>query len=132
MSKEKSAQFPRIYRLITEKPLIKNVFKFFAVVLILISVFILTISIAYFTVKFYKNFSELKNLNLKRQNLENQANFWESVAQKYDGYKDAYFRVAVTEYQLGNFQKARDYNEKALLLDPNYSDAKKLEDILNK
>jgi tetratricopeptide (TPR) repeat protein len=63
--------------------------------------------------------------------LQSKANFWQAIIDKYDGYKDAYFQKALLEYNLGQIDKAKEDNAKALLLDPNFTDAKKLETVLN-
>jgi tetratricopeptide (TPR) repeat protein len=62
--------------------------------------------------------------------MQSKINFWQSIADKYEGYKDAYFQMAVLDYQLGNLQKAKSENKKALSLDPNFTDAQKLEVVL--
>lgn len=127
-----SEKFPRIYRIITEKPVYKKALTLIGGILVFFVAITLVVGIAFFTLKIYKNYVIFQNLSVKRQNLQNQISFWQSVVDKYDGYKDAYFRIGLLEYQLGDFQKARNYNEKALLLDPNFEDAKNLEVILNK
>jgi tetratricopeptide (TPR) repeat protein len=143
-----ASQFPRIYRIITENKFLKipeklwfrlpkqSKLKKTVVILSITAFFILALcfvlAIGVLGVKFYRNLTLYNKLNLQRENLQNQANFWESVSQKYSGYKDAYFRMAVLYYQLGNFKKAREENQQALLLDPNYDDTKSLQKILDK
>lgn len=90
----------------------------------------LILGILMFAVKFYKSSSELSRISAERQSLQEKINFWQSVVDKYDGYKDAYFQIAIFEYRLGNYKKAQEYNKKALLLDPNFEDSKKLEVLL--
>jgi len=146
--KHLASQFPNIYRIITESNLVKKIRKswirlsnqprlkeFFLIlsaILVFAIISVLTVGIVIFSLSFYKNYTMYQKLFGKRQNLQNQINFWESVWQKYPGYKDAYFRAAILEYQLSDFQKAQDYNQKALMLDPNFENAIKLEDVLNK
>jgi len=96
---------------------------------ILISL-VLVIGIAFFAVKTYQDLTQVAQINSQRQNLQGKANFWQAIIDKYDGYKDAYFQKAVLEYNLGQITKAKDDNQKALLLDPNFADAKKLETVL--
>jgi tetratricopeptide (TPR) repeat protein len=91
---------------------------------------LLIIGILTFAVRFYKSFSEFTKINSERHSLQEKINFWQSVANKYEGYKDAYFQIAILEYRLGNFNKAQEYNKKTLLLDPNFEDSKKLEVLL--
>ena len=79
----------------------------------------------------YQGVSQYIALKGQREKLQSQVNFWTSVSDKYNGYKDVYFRIALLEYQLLNFDKAREYDNKALLLDPNDKNAKNLQEILN-
>ncbi|MGA2911790.1 MAG: tetratricopeptide repeat protein [Candidatus Levyibacteriota bacterium] len=136
----KKLQFPNIYRFITEKlsfrlpwqpKLSKMAFLVLASISILISL-VLVVGIAIFVVITYQNFSQVNQINNQRQVLQGKVNFWQSISDKYDGYKDAYFQKAVLEYNLGQIDKARQDNLKALLLDPNFTDAKKLEAVLDK
>jgi tetratricopeptide (TPR) repeat protein len=134
----KTRQFPNIYRIITEKltfrlswqpKLSKVALLALASMAILISL-VLVIGIAFFAVKTYQDLTQVAQINSQRQNLQGKANFWQAIIDKYDGYKDAYFQKAVLEYNLGQITKAKDDNQKALLLDPNFADAKKLETVL--
>jgi tetratricopeptide (TPR) repeat protein len=136
----KTLQFPSIYRRITEKPslsllwqpkLNKTTFLALASASILISL-ILVAGIAIFVVKTYQNFGQAIQINNEKQDLQSKINFWQAIITKYDGYKDAYFQKALLEYSLGQIDKAKEDNTKALLLDPNFEDAKKLEMVLDK
>lgn len=152
MKNKKSAgwrtQFPNIYRFITESALVKNSKKntfrllnkpklkkplaFFSIILMFLMIMILAFGIMLFSFKIYKSAVYYRQISLERQSIQSQINFWQSIRQRYDGYADAYFRIAVLEYRLGNFNQALEYNKKALFLDPNFKDAKKLEVLLNK
>jgi tetratricopeptide (TPR) repeat protein len=92
---------------------------------------VLVVGIVVFAVRTYRNTIQAVQISNQRQNLQSKANFWQAIIDKYDGYKDAYFQKALLEYSLGQIDKAKADNSKALLLDPNFSDAKKLETILN-
>lgn len=148
VNKTLASQFPNIYRFITESAPVKNLKKhkfrllnqpklkkcltFLSIILVFLIVMILAFGVMLFSLKIYKSIVYYKQISLERQNLQSQINFWKSIRQKYDGYADAYFRIAVLEYRLGNFNQAIEYNQKALFLDPNFKDAKKLEVLLNK
>jgi len=143
-----ASQFPNIYRFITEsyiirklqkstirllnQPKIKKTIKVLSIIVVIFTVIILIFGISVAGVSFYRNYRNYAQISAQRENLQSQINFWQSIADKYDGYKDAYFRIALLEYQLSDFQKAKDANGKALVLDPNFDDAKKLEAILDK
>lgn len=136
----KPSQFPSIYRRITErfsfrlpwqaKP--NNLaFLILASASILISVALL-IGIVFFGLKTYQNSTQVIQINNQRQNLQNKISFWQSVNSKFNGYKDAYFQKALLEYQLNDIKQAKLDNQKALQLDPNFTDAKQLEEVLDK
>lgn len=80
----------------------------------------------------YKNYQENKKLSEKRENIKTQIKFWQSVNQKYPGFRDSYFELALLEYQLKDFNKSRVYLKEVLRLDPNFKNGRKLESILNK
>jgi tetratricopeptide (TPR) repeat protein len=135
----KKRQFPNIYRIITERPLFrlswrpklsKITFLALASISILISLVLLA-GIGILTVQVAQDFGQITQINAQRQALQGKANFWQSIIDKYDGYKDAYFQKALLEYNLGQIDKAKEDNLKALLLDPNFTDAKKLKTVLD-
>jgi tetratricopeptide (TPR) repeat protein len=135
----KKRQFPSIYRLIPEKisfrllrrpKLSKIAFLALASISILVSL-VLVAGIGFFAVQTYQNFNQAMQINNQRQGLQGKINFWQSISDKYEGFKDAYFQKALLEYKLGQIDKAKTDNQKALLLDPNFEDAKKLESVLN-
>lgn len=141
-------KFPRNSRSITENKFFLRLNKswnnFFAkkqvkkAVLIISSVLVfllilnLTIGSILLGLMIYKNLKNVRSINSQREKMQSDINFWTSVANKYPGFKDAYFRVAVLEYNLGDFKKAEAFNSEALVLDPNYKNALDLEKILLK
>jgi tetratricopeptide (TPR) repeat protein len=141
-----ASQFPNIYRTITEwrasKKLPKLTIKaslqaklnkiwFFSKIAILLVVIIsLIFGIGFFSLKTYQYYTQVQKIISQRQQMQSKINFWQSIADKYAGYKDAYFQMAVLDYNLGNFSKAKSENKKALSLDPNFLDAQKLEVVL--
>lgn len=78
----------------------------------------------------YQNFQEKQRVGEDRQKIISEVIFWESVINKYKGYRDAYFNLAVLEYKMKNFEKARVYLQKTLDIDPNFDAGRKLEKIL--
>jgi len=143
----KKLQFPNIYRIITERGVLQKLpkltlslslqpkLKKYLVICTAIGVFvvivILTVGITIFGAKVYQNYQQIAKISLQRQQIQSKINFWQSIADKYDGFKDAYFQMAILDYNLGNFKKAKLENVKALTLDPNFNDAKNLEEVLN-
>lgn len=142
----KNFKFPNISRIITENKIFKKLFKlqfrllkkskhkriilYFLTVSAIITIFLLFIINFILGAKLYKYIKTYSVLTVQRQEINRKINFWQSFTQKYDSYKDAYFQIALLEYQLGNFEKAKEYNKQALLLDPGFEDAKNLEVLL--
>lgn len=139
-------QFPNIYRIITEDKLIKRISRIeirllsqskykkqiiyiFSFLLILITV-LLFITTSILAIKLYHEVNTYQKIASQRQLIQQKINFWQSFKESYDGYKDAYFQIALLEYQLGNNEKAKEYNKKSLLLDPGFEEAKNLEVLL--
>lgn len=143
----KKPQFPNISRFIPEggvfkkrlkltfslslQPKHKKFLTIFAAIAVFIIIVVLTVGIGFFSIKVYQNYQQITQINAQRQQIQSKINFWQSIADKYAGFKDAYFQMAMLDYNLGNFQKARLENQKALTLDPNFEDAKNLKVILD-
>jgi hypothetical protein len=142
-----ASQFPNIYRTITEWKLFKKLPKltirpswqaklkkilfFSKITIMLIIIIALIAGIVGFSFKTYQFYAQTQRILTQREQIQSKINFWQSIADKYEGYKDAYFQMAVLDYSLGNFSKARLENKKALTLDPNFADAQKLEVVLD-
>lgn len=136
MSKEKlksSIEFPNIFRFITEQKYLKTIKKhqWRLITAGFISAIIIG-AIVIVGADSYKNYQENKRLSEKRANIEAQIKFWQSASQKYPGFRDSYFELALLEYQLKDFNKSEEYLKEALRLDPNFKSGRKLENILNK
>ena len=56
----------------------------------------------------------------QRLQTENEVRYWESLANKYQGYRDIYYKIGALEYKLGNIPESQKYVKKALELDPNF------------
>jgi len=59
-------------------------------------------------------------LTQQRLQIENEVKYCEGVANKYQGYRDVYYRIAALQYKLGNIAESQKYIKKALELDPNF------------
>lgn len=55
---------------------------------------------------------------------------WEKIVEEKPNYRDGYLQLAVLHYKLYENDKAKEYLEKALELDPNYEPARELEEII--
>ena len=76
------------------------------------------------------NIEERKNLEQKREKIKKEITYWQENARKYPGYRDAYFQLALLEYQLGDAQSAQNYINKVEAIDPNFQEVYKLEKVL--
>ncbi len=56
----------------------------------------------------------------ERVHIEKEIAYWEAIADKYQGYRDVYYRIASLQYKVGNVAASQEYVKKALELDPNF------------
>lgn len=118
----KKWEFPKIYRTITER---LNSTK------IGLILFILIIAIVISGLDLYKNLQNKQKIDQERQEIISEIKFWQGVASKYQGYRDAYYQLAVLEYRLKDFDKAKFYLKKVLVLDPNFEEGRRLHRFLS-
>lgn len=123
-------KLPSISRFITELPIFK--FKWSGR-LVLIGVLYLTLIIAvvYAGLDLYNNVLKFKKVEAARQKTQQEIKKWEEIAGKHTDYRDAYYKLAVLQYQMGNTGKAKLYLQRVLDLDPNFEPARNFEKILN-
>lgn len=113
------SKFPRIYRRITEKK------TWFIVVSVVIGLATLIVG-----ADLQKNIQKKQSLEKERTRTTKDIEYWEKTIEEYKDFRDAYFQLAVLNYQLGNFAKAKSFLQKTLELDPNFEAARELEQIL--
>lgn len=123
------SQFPTFYRIIPE---VKKALKHAKTKLFWTSAisFVFLLLIIFELGKGYELFSKRQQLELQRQQISSEIEFWNQKTKDYKSFKDAYYKIALLEYQLGNSQIAKAYVKKALSIDPFFEEAKKLEKIL--
>ena len=120
--KEKLSQpfrFPNIFRIITEK-----YFLGFIVTFILVAMLIIV------GLDLYKDIKNQQKIEKERKDVISKIQYWQGVIDKYKDYRDAYFQLAILEYRLKNFDKAKFYLDKSLSLDPNFEKGRTMEKIL--
>ena len=123
-SKPKGQEFPRNYRFIPEK-LTGDGFAFLVGFLfILASIFVVSLDL-------YSNYTKNLMLNNEKIKVQNELIFWQKEVGKMPNYRDAYFKLALLNYQLKDFDKANEYLKKTLSLDPNFEKGKELEKLLS-
>lgn len=120
---EKHQKSPRNYRIIPEG-WNKDEIAFFAGAL-----FILFAIIAV-TYDLFINLRQESSLANKKIELTRQQLFWKDQVKAHPDFRDAFFSLALVEYQLNNLEDARNNLDKAMALDPNFKEGKELEEKL--
>lgn len=110
-------QFPKIYRIITEKSGLPLILGSAAFLMVLIFILLFQFSV---------NYEQYLKLSSERQKIIGKVNFWSSALDKFPGFADASFNIAVLYYELGDLKNSRLYLEKTLVFDPNYKLAQDL------
>ena len=122
-------KFPKIYRFFTEKRK-REVLKALKTQVFIFAFLASLLFILIFSLDLLNNIRKEKQITEVRRELEKEAKVWQEIANKYQGYKDAYFQLALIQYKLGNFDRAKYYLSKALFIDPNFKEARKLQKII--
>lgn len=112
-----STLFPKIFRFITERGVI--------VVISMVSIVLLT-AIVIQGLQLQKTLHQAEIAKAKRAELTKQLAYWQDVVRQYGNYRDAYFKIATIQYQLGEADQAKKSLEKVVALDPNFENAKVL------
>ncbi len=117
---ETIALFPKNLRFITEYTFSEaQSFTIKVIVTSAVSLFLLGL-IFIQGVAIWNNFKQQEVLAQQRLQLQNEVKYWEGIANKYQGYRDVYYRIAALQYKLGNITESQKYVKKALELDPNF------------
>jgi tetratricopeptide (TPR) repeat protein len=130
-SNKKTLELPKIYRFITEK--VSSISKNKTVVVSIYSLlYLIMVAVTvYLSVNIYKNLTIYQKVSSEQATIISQIKSWQGIIKDYPNFKDAYLQIAVLEYRLKNYERSKEFCNKALLLDPEYSDAielsKKLE-----
>lgn len=66
----------------------------------------------------------------EKKGIEGEILAWEKVLAKHPGFRDAHLRLAVLYWQIKNETNADKHLQMAKELDPNFTQTKKLEEIL--
>lgn len=111
---QESGLFPKIFRFITEKGIV--------VMISLVSLFVLS-GIVVQGIKLYDTMQQVEVAKEHRLQLTKELAYWQDVVRRYGDYRDAYFKIATLQYQLGEEAQAKKSLEKVLALDPNFEKA---------
>lgn len=60
----------------------------------------------------------------EKQEIENEQRYWEGIVKAYPGYRDAYYKLALVTYQLGDEKNALIAINNALRLDPLFKEGR--------
>ena len=118
--KSVKSQSPSKSRFFSELYHAREVFYVKIFVFSLITTFLL-VSIMLRGYQLFEGVETLQAASNQRQELAGERAYWEDVVARHPGYRDAYFKLAVLSYQLGEKGKAKEYLETSLSIDPNFS-----------
>lgn len=121
---EKHPKSPKNYRIIPESWNKDEIAFFAGAVFILIAIIAVTYDL-------FVNLRQENNLANKKIELTRQELFWKDQVKTHPDFRDAFFSLALVEYQLNNLEDARNNLEKAMMLDPNFKEGKDLEEKLS-
>lgn len=74
---------------------------------------------------------DLKKAKEKPRKIRQEIEFWEEIIKEKPNYRDAYFQLAILNYQIYQKEKTLQYLQKTFELDANFEPAKKLEKLLS-
>lgn len=139
MGKKKSKRkLPKIYRFIPEgfrKHLLnlnrRKAFNVYKITLKALTVFIFIVTIIILGLDLYSNIQDKKKIDFEREKITKELTFWQSFIEEHQDYRDAYLQLAVLEYKLRDFNKAKFYLNQALAIDPNFEKGRELEKVLS-
>ncbi|HEX8932185.1 MAG TPA: tetratricopeptide repeat protein [Patescibacteria group bacterium] len=114
---QKSTFFPKIFRFITERGEL--------LVICLVSGFVV-IGIVLQIMRLNENLNKMAVVEKQRLQISRELAYWQDIARQYNGYRDAYLKIAGLQYQLGDLNEAKKSNDQALSLDPNIQEGRVL------
>lgn len=121
---------PRIFRFITEQPHLGRYTYFTKLLLVSFLSGIILIGIMLQGVLLRQNLQRIDTLRQQRTKITQELTYWQNIARQYANYRDVYVRMATLYYQIGEKEQAEAVLKKALSLDPNFENAKIVEEKL--
>ena len=123
-TKEVENKLPSNSRTIPEKLINDHSIFFLGIAVIILA----SIFIAY---DFYLNFKNQQVVLSKREKVIEDLNFWNKKVIERPNYRDGYFSLSLIYYQLGDYKNSLYNLDKALNIDPNFTEGKELQKLLN-
>ncbi len=119
------SQFPNIYRFFPDISLER---KFFYLKITLVSFVtgFLAMAVAIKGYEITQAFLLLRKASAQESYIREERTYWEDVVKRHPGYRDAYFKLAILSFQLGEREKAKEYLQEVFLIDPNFEEGRKL------
>ena len=121
--KDVKKELPKNSRIITEKLINDHSIFFLGIVIIIIAIIFLSFD-------FYNNFKKQEIIASQRSEVIKDLNFWNREVIEKPNYRDGYFSLSLIYYQLGDYKNSIDNLDKAMNIDPNFEEGKKLLEIL--
>ncbi len=123
LKKLNNVKFPRIPRLITELPQ-KKWFFYGKIACFSLITTVLLVTIILRGYELFQGIQVLEAATTKRDEIAKERTYWQDVVSRHPGYRDAEFKLAVLSYQLGEKEKAKEYLNEALTIDPNFKEGR--------
>lgn len=95
------------------------------------ALFFLIIVFIFSGIYLFLSYFQYQELKQKRAEAVKELVYWEDVVKKQPNSPDAYYQAAYYSVKLGDRVNAEQYLSKALVLDPDFVDAIKLQEELN-
>lgn len=111
--------FSKKWQKMNKSPLAKKSIILASIILTLILIIILASLTIFLTFRFSQNLDTYTKLSNQRTQIYGKINFWKSITQKYEGYSEGCFNIAILYYQLGKFSESRRYLDISLKYSPN-------------
>lgn len=129
MSKKQSPKtyFPNINRFITENKTFKFLIKKHTTILIIFTSVLILLGVLVVSIDSYRTYIDNQKFEKQRNAITTEIKFWESTVGKYSNYRDAYFRLAVLNYELKDYGKSKEYLKKVFKIDPNFKEGMEFE-----
>lgn len=72
----------------------------------------------------------LESTKEKPKKIREEIDFWEKITEEKPDYRDAYLKLAVLNYQIGQNDETKKYLQKIFALDPHFEPAERLKKLL--
>lgn len=99
-------------------------------IVFVIGLFCIIGAILVLSLSVYSGYREKERLSAEKTRLTREADFWQKQINMRPNYRDAYFSLALIQYRLKDLNLSKENLDKALTLDPNFSEGRDLQKLL--